>query len=42
MSRKMIARLLLAFALLSTVAACGKSPTAPDGQGKPRDTVPWN
>ena len=42
MSRQNIARLLLAVTLLVTLAACGKSPTAPDARGRTHDTVPWN
>lgn len=40
MSRQTIARLLLALLLVGTLSACA-SPTAPDGQGKPKDTLPW-
>ncbi len=42
MSRQTIARLLLALLLVGTLSACGTSPTAPDGQGKPKDSLPWN
>ena len=42
MSRPAIARLLLAVLLLATVAACGKSPTAPDTHTQAHDTFPWN
>ncbi len=42
MSRQFIARLMLAALLLVTVAACGKSPTAPDARTKTADTIPWN
>jgi predicted small lipoprotein YifL len=42
MSRQFIARLLLAVTLLGTMAACGKSPTAPDARVKTHDTIPWN
>ena len=42
MSRNTIARLLLALTLVTMMAACGKSLTAPDNQGRPHDTLPWN
>ncbi len=42
MSRQIIARLLLAVTLLVTLAACGKSPTAPDARVKTNDVMPWN
>ncbi len=42
MSRQTIARLLLALVLLTSLAACGKSPTGPDNSSKPNDTLPWN
>lgn len=42
MSRQTIARVLLALLLVGTLSACATSPTAPDGQGKPKDSLPWN
>lgn len=42
MSRQFIARLLLAVTLIGTMAACGKSPTAPDARVKTNDVMPWN
>ena len=41
MSRQIIVRLLLAVTLLLTLAACGKSPTAPDARVKTHDSAPW-
>lgn len=41
MSRQIVTRLILALSLLFAVAACGKSPTAPDSQNKPHDSMPW-
>lgn len=41
MSRQFIARLLLAVTLLGTMAACSKSPTAPDARTKTHDSMPW-
>ena len=40
MSRQFIARLLLAVTLIGTMAACGKSPTAPDARVKTNDDAP--
>ena len=42
MSRQTATRLILALSLLFAVAACGKSPTAPDSNNKPHDSMPWN
>jgi len=42
MSRQLIARLLLALTLIGTMAACGKSPTAPDAHVRTHDSFPWN
>lgn len=43
MTRQFIVRLLLAATLLSTLAACGTSPTAPNAPTtKSHDTLPWN
>ena len=42
MSRQTATRLILALSLLFAVAACGKSPTAPDAHAKTQDSIPWN
>jgi hypothetical protein len=42
MSRRLIARLLLVTSILGTMAACGTSPTAPNGPVKTHDTIPWS
>ena len=41
MTRQFVVRLILAVSLLGTVAACGKSITAPESPKTPHDTVPW-
>lgn len=41
MSRQLATRIILALSLLFAVAACSKSPTAPDSQNKPHDSIPW-
>lgn len=42
MTRQLIVRLLLAASLVSSLAACGASPTAPNAPSKTPDTFPWN
>jgi len=42
MTRQLIVRLLLVASLVSTMAACGTSPTAPNAPTKTPDTFPWN
>ena len=42
MSRQLIARVLLVVSLIGTMAACGKSPTAPTDRARTHDSIPWN
>ncbi|HEY3287059.1 MAG TPA: hypothetical protein VGJ96_08060 [Gemmatimonadaceae bacterium] len=42
MSRTALFRLLFVALLVSTAAACTKSPTGPNEPVRQRDSIPWN